>query len=122
MTTVFDPMEFVVGWVAGVLEAPAYTYVPDGPPDLFAVVTRTGGEVAYPHDSPEFAVQAWARTDADAETAAYLVAIAATNPASQPADRHCNAVGTPTMYSYGREDGGWYVWQVTVPLEFNLLD
>ena len=37
-------------------------------------------------------------------------------------DRHVNDVGVPSVLRYGREDGGWYVWQVDVTLEVNLLD
>lgn len=37
-------------------------------------------------------------------------------------DPHVNAMGTPEVLSYGREEGGWFVWQVTVPLDVRLTD
>lgn len=115
----FDPLEAVVSWASDILDAPVMTY-PD-PPDgasIFGVVTRTGGDVDWPHDWPSFAIQVWAESDAEAEQGAYLLAIGAkTRP---PADAGILEVMTPSMYSYGREDGGWYVWQTTIPLAVNL--
>ena len=98
---------------------PVSTYAHDTSAEAFCLVERTGGEVSWPHDSPEVAFQVWAKTDLAAEQAAYLLAIGAVT--APPADPHCNSVGTPTMYSYGREEGGWYVWQATIPFEFNMI-
>ncbi|MCI6275080.1 MAG: hypothetical protein MR611_10510 [Coriobacteriaceae bacterium] len=119
-------LEMVCEWVRGVLGVRVGTYPPasattaTGGAQPFAVVTRTGGEVDYPHESPAFAVQVWAADEATAETDAYLVAIACkTMP---PSDAHVNAILTPTVLSYGRMEGGWFVWQANVSLEVNLLD
>ena len=118
----FDPMECMAGWAAGILGVPVRTYpTPDSGDVLFCVIERTGGDVDYPHDWPEVSLQAWARTDEAAETAAYLLAIAARNE-NGPNDTHVLDVGVPSMYSYGREDGGWYIWQVTMKLACNLID
>lgn len=118
--SMFNPLADVMSWAGDVLEAPASTYVPDDPPDLFVVVTRTGGAVFKGHDSPQFAMQVWAKSDLEAEAGAYTLALAMQDPAYAPSDPHCNAVGDPTIYSYGREDGGWYVWQVTAEFQYNL--
>lgn len=119
-------IELVCKWVGKVLGVRVGTYPPSGSTTAtdsaspFAVVTRTGGEVDYPHESPAFAVQVWAPDEATAETCAYLVAIACkTMP---PADPHVNDVLTPTVLSYGRMEGGWFVWQTNVNLEVNLLE
>lgn len=116
----FDSMEMAVAWAASVLGTRACTYLPADPPDELCVVERVGGELDYPHDSPEFAFQVWAKAEKAAKDGACLVAVAAKT--APPADGHVNSVGVPTVYSYGREDGGWFVWQATVPMEVNLLD
>lgn len=119
-------LELVCKWVRSVLGVRVGTYPPPtsttatDQSEPFAVVTRTGGEVDYPHESPAFAVQVWAADEATAETDAYMVAIACkTRP---PEDGHVNAVLTPSLLSYGSMDGGWFVWQANVNLEVNLLD
>lgn len=121
---IVSSLEIVTSWVKEVLEIDAGTYPPhdatvateDAEP--FAVVTRTGGAVEYPHDSPAFAVQLWAASEDQAELLANLLAIACrTKP---PADSHINAVETPTVLSYGRMEGGWFVWQVDIGLEVNM--
>nr|DAF81964.1 MAG TPA: hypothetical protein [Caudoviricetes sp.] len=118
-------LELVIRWTEETLGIQAGTYppkdaaaaVPGAAP--FAVVTRTGGTLSYPHDSPAFAVQIWAADEATAEADAAMLAIACrTKP---PTDSHINAVLDPSVLSYGRQDGGWFVWQTDINLEVNLL-
>lgn len=118
----FDPLENVVSWVGSVLSVPVSTYsdTEKATGDEFALVQRTGGDCDYPHDYPEFAIQIWAKSDAAAEQAAYLLAIG--SKTVPPTDRHIDAIGVPTMYSFDRQEGGWFVWQVTIPFVVNLLD
>ncbi|NPD32254.1 hypothetical protein HLV35_03100 [Eggerthellaceae bacterium zg-997] len=123
----FSSIECAVSWAARVLLVRACTYVPrtsegDVTADdaEFCVVERVGGPLAYPHDEPEIAFQVWARREARAEQLACMLAVAArTMPIS---DAHVNGMGVPSVCSYGREEGGWFVWQTTVPLKVNLLD
>lgn len=119
--TIYDPMEMAVKWAASICECPVSTYVRDDAQDndVFITVERTGGIVDYPHDSPEITFRVWATSDATAEENAYLLAIAAkTMP---PSDAYVNAVGAPTMYSYGREDDGdYYMWDVSIPFNIRL--
>lgn len=121
----FDPMEYAVSYVHNTLNIPASTYLQEGvrpqTTPVCAIVQRTGGEISYPHDNPDFAVQILADSDEKAQLYAYSLAVALkTQP---PKDKHLNAVGTPTIYSYGMtEDGDWFVWQVTIPMAFNLVD
>lgn len=118
-------LEIVRDWAAETLGLDAGTYVPADAtaayPDAepFCVVTRTGGTLDYPHDSPKFAVQVWAADESAAETYAAMLAIACrTMP---PKDPHINSVAAPAVLSYGREDGGWFVWETDIDLEINLL-
>lgn len=121
MSALFSSTQMAVEWAASVLEVRTCTYMPeDVEGGVVCVVERTGGEVAYPHDAPEMSFQVWAKTEAEAEAGAMMVAIAAST--MPPEDYHVNAVGTPTVFSYGREDGGWFVWQATVPFSVRLID
>ena len=85
-------LELVCKWVRGVLGVRVGTYPPASATTAtegaapFAVVTRTGGEVDYPHESPAFAVQVWAADEAAAETDAYLVAICLLYTSPSPRD------------------------------------
>lgn len=123
----FSSVQCAVEWAAEVLGVRACTYLPrDASGNVtsgdrtLVVVERTGGELAYPHDSPDISLQVWSRSEAEAESGANMLAIAArTMPM---ADRHVNSMGTPSVLSYGREPGGWFVWQVDQPLSVNLLD
>lgn len=123
----FSSVQCAVEWAATTLGVRACTYLPmdatggvDADEKTFVVVERTGGELDYPHDNPEISFQVWSRSEADAEAYANMLAIAART--KMMADRHVNAMGVPSVLSYGREDGGWFVWQVTQPLSVNLLD
>ena len=118
----FSSMECSVAWADRVLGVHAVTYPPPDARELgaFCVVERTGGELAWPHDSPEISFQLWADSESDAEELANMLAIATvTMPMDDP---HVNAMGTPEVLSYGREEGGWFVWQVTVSLDVRLTD
>lgn len=123
----FSSVQCAVEWAATTLGVRASTYLPmdatggvDADEKTFVVVERTGGELDYPHDNPEISFQVWSRSEADAEAYANMLAIASRT--KRMADRHVNAMGVPSVLSYGREDGGWFVWQVTQPLSVNLLD
>lgn len=122
----FSSIEEAVRWAGGVLEVPASTEVQRdsrGVPSAkgeFCIVERTGGELDYPHDSPEMTFEMWARSSERAEQMANVAAIACkTMP---PEDPHVNAVGVPRVYSYGLQDGGWHVWDVAVDWQVTLLD
>lgn len=121
---IVSSLEILIAWVKDVLDIDAGTYPPHDATtateaaEPFAVITRTGGAVDYPHDSPQFAVQLWAASEERAELLANLLAIACrTMP---PDDSHVNSLATPTVLSYGRMDGGWFVWQVDIGLEVNM--
>lgn len=117
----FSSTEMAVAWAAEVLGVQSGTYMPskfDG--DAICIVDRTGGDLDYPHDAPEIAFQVWARNEADAESGATCIAIACkTRP---PDDPHVNHVRTPRVFSYGREERGWFVWQCSVAFDVTLLD
>lgn len=118
----FSSMECSTDWVRHVLGIRTVTYPPPNARELgaFCVVERTGGELAWPHDSPEISFRLWADSELEAEELANMLAIATvTMPMDDP---HVNAMGTPEVLSYGREEGGWFVWQVTVPLDVRLTD
>ena len=122
----FSSVEYAAAWASDVLGVRACTYAPrDARGDVpgsepFCVVERTGGPLDWSHDSPEIAFQPWSRSEAEAEAMAASLAIAVrTRPMDDP---HVNAAGVPDVLSYGREEGGWFVWQTSVRLEVNLLD
>lgn len=118
----FSSLEHSLSWAHEVLDIRCATYPPADAQGLeaFCVVERTGGPLDYPHDSPDMTFQLWARDEATAEENANVLAIAAKKrPMGDP---HVNAMGVPEMMSYGRMEGGWFVWQVSVPLNVNLLD
>lgn len=117
----FDPLESFINWVGSTLECDCATYVPDFEelPELFCRIERTGGQIDYPHDAPDFTASIYATTDEAAESAAYTLAIAA--KLQPPKDTHINSVGVPSMYSYGRDESGkYYIWAVTIPLNIDL--
>lgn len=124
----FSSLEYAIKWASEVLGYRAVSYVPRNADDTlkpikdkkFCVVNRTGGELNYPHDSPSFAFQLWCRTDAEAEEEANILAIAAKLKPMK--DIHVNAVGVPDVLSYGYAEDGWFIWQVNIDLEVNLLD
>ena len=117
---IFSSMEYIIKYVHKVLNIPASTHVQEKMPPAFALVDRTGGEVDYPHDNPEYSVSIWAKSEAKCEDYAYQLAIGLkTVP---PDDYHINAVGVPTVFSYGRDESGYYIWQVTVTLAVNIQD
>ncbi len=123
----FSSLEYTIKWVHSVLGYRTSTHVPRDADGMalvrdkkFCIVERTGGELDYPHDSPSFAVQIWSQSESDAEQDANILAIATkTVPMN---DYHINAVGIPDVLSYGLMEGGWFVWQVNLDLEVNLLD
>ena len=51
----------------------AYTYPPKESPSKFVTLERTGGEMADVVDHPTFAVQTWAKTEAEAEEMAVKI-------------------------------------------------
>ena len=53
--------------------------VPESRPSKFVTVERTGGQRTHLWDSPMFAVQAWAATEAEASALADEVAVAILN-------------------------------------------
>lgn len=113
-------MEYVIKYVQNILNVDVVTYVPKDTPDVFALVDRTGGVLDYPHDRPEFSVSIWARREDVCEELAHKLAIALkTRP---PEDEHINSHSVPSVFSYGREEGGFFVWQVTFGLVTNILD
>lgn len=117
----FDPLEFAVAWASRVTGVRCGTYIYDDMPDPAVVVTRSGGTVDFPHDAPNFAFTVYASTDDEAESLAYQLAIAARYGQCQPSDPHLNAVGAPSLYSYGRRNGQ-YIWETDIPMNFRLLD
>ena len=108
----------VVAWVESALEVCTGTYPPADSPTDFAVVQRVGGDCAYPHDSPRFAVQVWTDTEAGAEQA--TLALAAVLPGIVDSDPRINAVGTPSVTSIGRDEGGHFIWQLVFELQCNI--
>lgn len=118
----FSSVEHSIEWAEGILGIQVGTYAPDDSDEMdsFCIVERTGGEIDYPHDSPDITFQIWAKTGLGAETQANMLAISAKmRPMDDP---HVNGMGVPEMMTYGREEGGWFVWQVSIPLNVNLLD
>ena len=69
---VFSVTEAMVEWLESLGYA-ASSRVPLDMPDEFVTVTRVGGGVQSYVDHPSMAVQAWAKTDAEAEELANSV-------------------------------------------------
>ena len=118
----FSSVECSIRWAATILEVPVGTYAPEESEKLtaFAITERTGGSLDYPHDNPDITFQIWAKEEARAEQLANLLAIAAkTMPID---DSHVNTMDVPEMMSYGKAEGDWFIWQVSVGLNVNLLD
>ena len=69
----FDVVAAVRSALAGALGVPCYCEVPEGRPQRFTSVERTGGATYLYKDEPNLAVQLWAESDADA----YALAMAA---------------------------------------------
>lgn len=117
---IWSSMEYVIGYTRDILNVDAMTYVPKNTPNAFALVDRTGGEMDYPHDRPEFSVSIWAKRADVCEELAHKLAIGLkTKP---PEDIHINSHSTPVVFSYGRDESGFFVWQITFGLVTNILD
>lgn len=116
----WSSLEMVVGWAGRTLSMPASTYPQAEAPYPFAVVNRTGGECAYPHDYPRYTVQIWAESDAEGETLAFDTALALPTIAEE--SERVNAVGTPEIVQLGLIDGGGFVWQVSFDLATNIYN
>lgn len=114
----WSSLEVVVNWTADALSMPTATYPQAEGPYPFAVVNRTGGECAYPHDYPRYTVQIWAESDAEGESTAFDLALAL--PSITGADERINAVGAPEITQLGLIDGGGFVWQVSFDLATNI--
>lgn len=107
----------VRAWAEKRLGVPVGTYPPAEPTGDFGVIQRIGGEVDYPHDSPEFALQIWADSEPDAEEAA--IALARMLGTLLDIGR-VNRVGTPSLVSLGRDENGKYVWQLEFEVNCNI--
>lgn len=117
---IWSSMEYIIKYVHKTLGIPVATHAPKNTPDVFALVDRTGGEMDYPHDRPEYSVSIWARSEDKCEELAHVLAIGLkTKP---PDDDHINAHGVPAVFSYGQEEGGFFIWQVTFNLVVNIQD
>ncbi len=114
----WSSLETVVGWAARTLDMPASTYPLAQDSYPFAVVNRTGGECAYPHDYPRYAVQVWTESDAEGESYAFDAALAL--PSIVDEDERINAVGVAEITQLGFIDGGGFVWQVGFDLATNI--
>lgn len=66
-------LEEVVGHLAGALDVPVSTQAPATRPAAFVLVDPVGGSSSLDERHPEFAVQSWASTYADAEELARAV-------------------------------------------------
>ena len=115
---IFSSMEFMVKWVSETLKVPCSTRVPRDTPNTFAQIDRTGGTMDYPHDSPEYTVSIWAKSEAECEQLAHELAIAL--KLTPPTDKHINQVDVPNVFSYGVQDGGYTTWQVTFQMQINI--
>ena len=94
---VFSVLESVVGWVAS-LGYQASTRVPKDLPDLFVTVDRTNDDVVSHVGLASVAIRVWAKTDAEAESAANALRLAMTQ-GEPPAGIHsARAEGGRFMY------------------------
>lgn len=117
---IWSSMEYIIKYVHDMLGVPTATHTPKNTPDVFALVDRTGGDMDYPHDRPEYSVSIWARSEDKCEELAHVLAIGLKTKA--PDDGHINAHGVPAVFSYGQEEGGFFIWQVTFSLVVNIQD
>lgn len=120
MAEMFSSTACAIAWARSLLGVHVGTYVPADAQDMaeFVIVERAGGPLDYPHDSPDITFQIWAKSEAVAESEANVIAIALkTQPMDDP---RVNAVGVPDVMTYGKQEGGWFVWQVGVRLEVNI--
>ena len=117
---IFSSMEHVIKWAHTTIGLPCSTEVQKNTPDEFLLVDRTGGEMDYPHDSPEYTISIWTRSSARSEQIAHELAIAL--KVAPPTDRNINAVFPPNVFSYGKQEGDFVVWQVTFSMSVNIKD
>ena len=117
---IFSSMEHVIKWAHITIGLPCSTEVQKNTPDEFLLVDRTGGEMDYPHDYPEYTISIWTRSSARSEQVAHELAIAL--KVTPPTDRNINAIFTPNVFSYGKQEGDFIVWQVTFSMSVNIKD
>ncbi|KXB34380.1 hypothetical protein [Atopobium deltae] len=117
---IFSSIEYVIGYVQDVLEIPTSTYAQKNTPNAYALVDRTGGVMDYPHDAPEYSVSIYTKSEAKSEELAHVLAIGLkTRPMK---DVHVNTCAAPNVFSYGRDDAGYFIWQVSFSLVCNIHD
>lgn len=106
-----DIEQIVIDYLTEHLEVPVYAEVPNPRPEQFVVVERTGG----PHktigmDQPLMAIQAWAKTRADAAELAYQVD--AVIFSLQDENGRVSYVDRNSMYNYPDEESGCNRYQL----------
>ena len=109
-----------VRWTESVLGVHAGTFPPADAADDFAVVTRVGGDVSYPHDNPRICIQIWAASESEGEQAA--LALARVLPSFKDADPRINSVTAPELVQMGREEGGRCIWELEFGVNANIRD
>ena len=90
---IFSSMEHVIKWAHTTIGLPCSKEVQKNTQDEFLLVDRSGGEMDYPHDSPEYTISIWTMSSARTEHVALDLAIAL--KVTPPTDRKINAVFTP---------------------------
>lgn len=115
---IFSSIEYVIKYVHGVLEIPVSTHTQKNTPDMYALVDRTGGVMDYPHDAPEYSVSIYTKSEAKSEELAHVLAIGLkTKPMQDP---HINKCYPPNVFSYGRDEAGYFIWQVSFSIVCNI--
>jgi len=110
-----------ISWVEETLGVRTGSYPPADQSGNYAVVTRVGGETAYPHDHPRIAIQVWTDSDANGEQVA--LAIARVLPALAERSPRINGIeGGTTVTQLGRDENGHYVWQVVFTAHCNIRE
>lgn len=111
----------VIAWTESVLDVRAGSYPPANPSGDFATVQRVGGETAYPHDHPRFAIQVW--TDSDENGEQVVLALSRVLPTLAGRTSRINSIerGT-TITQLGRDKSGRYVWQLVFTMHVNIID
>lgn len=111
----------VVGWTERKLGVRTGSYPPANQSGDYATVNRVGGDTAYPHDFPRYAIQIWTDSDANGEQVA--LALARMLPELASAHNRINAVDrNATITQLGRDDNGHFVWQVAFGMSCNIKD
>lgn len=104
---------FLIKWITTYLGVNAYGEKPAKEPVEYVTVERTGGGIALEHDTASFAVQCWAKTNAQASKLAHRLALSFPDMEDEP---DVCEVAVESVYRFDSPDSTHARYQITLNL------